>query len=88
MGKNIKNGIEKKGKFDATQKKDFLNYIIGDGESKVTPCEIVSTFEDVIKYLSSKKDAKIYDDENPGCYITGFYYCKSEDKIYFTCGEE
>lgn len=30
----------------------------------------------------------VYDDENPDCFLAGLYYDKSNDKLFFRCGEE
>lgn len=55
---------------------------------EMTPVEIMSLLNEIIGYLYSEKSTGIYDEENPECFLTGTYYNKLEDKIYFACGEE
>lgn len=38
--------------------------------------------------IFNKNSFKAYDNENNGYYISGIYYNKEEDKIYFSCKEE
>lgn len=56
--------------------------------NSMTPVEIMNELNDAIAYLYQQRDTSIYDEENPECFLTGFYYDKTNDKLYFACGEE
>lgn len=54
----------------------------------MTPVEIMEVVNDLLGYLCNEGKVGIYDEENPSCFLTGTYYNKVEDKLYFACGEE
>lgn len=48
---------------------------------------LIEIFNAIVSVFN-KNSFKIYDRENDSYYISGIYYNREEDKIYFDCKEE